>query len=393
LRERWSLARISGQESFVLSTPSVELAITVTGGQLAPVTFFPQSPNPLKPYAIAPWSEEPLPPNTPPVIAGLRGDFFCSAFGANEEPHQGRHLPLHGETANGKWQGIAHGESKAGVWMRLGIDLPTQGGRCEATTALVNEHSLVYQRHDFSGLTGPINPGHHATLTVPDIPRAARLSFSELMFAHTYLESLEHAVPQGASYLKPNIEIKDLRCVPCRDGSNSDLTCYPDRHGFDDIAIVCAVPRLSLAWSAITVPTEAYVWFALRNAAQLASTLLWFSNGGRCDAPWNARHRNVLGVEDMTGFFHVGLAASVRKNLLNERGVRTFLEPGADGRLSIPYIQGIARIPPNFDCVMDIESVPASDEIVLRAQSGAVVRTACHVAFLRTGQLPALELR
>jgi len=384
------VARIAGQESYLLTTRSVELAITVNGGHLAPVMFYPGTSHPVRPYAIAPWAEEPTAASTPPVLATLRGDFFCSAFGANEEPHRGQRLPLHGETANNQWEGIAQGETKAGAWMQLGMDLPLQGGRCEATTALLAEHSIVYQRHDFSGLTGPINPGHHATLALPDVPGAARLSFSNLKFAHTYLEPLEHAPTVGASLLAPNTEIKDLCSVLCSDSSMTDLTRYPARRGYEDLAIVCADANLPFAWSAMTVPEEGYAWVALRNPTQLASTLLWFSNGGRYYPPWNGRHVNVVGIEDMTGFFHVGLAASCRPNLLNEHGVKTYLDAGADGRLSIPYIQGVVRIRPHFDCVVDV--VPVRGGVVLYADSGSFAFARCDLDFLRTGQLPGLQL-
>ena len=65
---------------------------------LGPVAFFPQDPVPIRPYAIAPWAEESLPADTPPLIAALRGDFFCSAFGANDEAIRGCRLPLHGSS-------------------------------------------------------------------------------------------------------------------------------------------------------------------------------------------------------------------------------------------------------------------------------------------------------
>lgn len=389
---RLPVARIAGQDSFLLTTRLVELAITVTGGQLAPVTFFPGTSNPIRPYAIAPWAEEPIPASTPPVLATLRGDFFCSAFGGNDEPVRGQRLPLHGETANNPWEGIAQGETYAGAWLRLGIDLPLQGGRCQATTALLADHSVVYQRHDFTGLTGALNPGHHATLKLPDVPGSARLSFSSARFAHTYLEPLEHAANNSASALAPNVEIKDLRRARCADSSVTDLTSYPARRGFEDLAVVCADPTLPFAWSAVTVAEEGYAWFALRNPQQLASTLLWFSNGGRGYSPWSGRHVNVLGVEDMTAFFHVGLAASSRPNLLSAHGIRTYLDPGAKGRLSIPYIQGVTPIPAGFDCVADIGVDQGSDNLVLHAESGAVARTRCHLDFLRTGRLPGLDL-
>src|ERR1700722_19051619 len=157
-------ARIRGQDSFLLNSSVVKLAITCAGGMLGPVTFFPHDSRPIEPYAIAPWAEEELPTETSTMITALRGDWFCSAFGENIEPWSGQHLPPHGETANGTWRGMERVTTKAGSGLRLAIDLPLQGGHVESMTALLADHPVVYQRHDLSGLTGPCNPGHHATL-------------------------------------------------------------------------------------------------------------------------------------------------------------------------------------------------------------------------------------
>jgi hypothetical protein len=94
----------------------------------------------------------------------------------------------------------------------------------------------------------------------------------------------------------------------------------------------------------------------------------------------------------MTGFFHAGLAVSCRPNLLSERGVRTCLEPDAEGGLSIPYIQGVARVPVGFDRVATIESRPDDGSVLIRADSGAMVEVRCETAFLRTGTLSDLEV-
>lgn len=388
----WPTTRIQGQESFLLSTRSAELALTVAGGMLGPVTFFPQDRIPIRPYAIAPWAQEPLPVSAPPVIAALRGDWFCSAFGENAEPHGGRQLPPHGETANRDWRCIDRGESSAGCWLRLAVDLPLQGGRCEATTALLSDQSVVYQRHDLTGLSGPINPGHHATLAFPDIDRAGRLSFSRFTHARTYFEPTERPENRGYSWLKPDSSIADLRAAPCIDGSTTDLCRYPARRGFEDIAILCTDPTIEFGWSAVTFPEQGFVWFALRDPKQLNCTLLWFSNGGRHFPPWNGRHVNVMGIEDITGFFHVGLAASCRPNLLTERGIRTCLEPGAERRSSIPYIQGVARIPAGFDQVATIRPEQHGGGISLVAESGLVASVRCQTDFLQTGTLQGLEL-
>src|SRR5688572_21474539 len=183
----FKITRVRAQESFLLQTRDVKLAVTRTGGMLGPVESFPGDA-PIQPYAVAPWADEPLPPNVPPMLAALRGDWFCSAFGENADYYRGRQLPPHGETANRDWHLVAQDETSAGCWMRLGVELPLQDGRCEATTALASGHSVVYQRHDLVGLTAPINPGHHATLAFPDIPGAGRLSFSRFVHAQTYSE-------------------------------------------------------------------------------------------------------------------------------------------------------------------------------------------------------------
>jgi hypothetical protein len=321
------------------------------------------------------------------MIAGLRGDWFCSAFGENSEPYAGRRLPPHGETANLTWNEVTRGRSAAGCWMQLGVDLPEQGGRCDATTSLLNEQSVVYQRHVFTGLTGPINPGHHATLAFPDTEGAGRLSFSRFVGAWTYFEPTERPENRGYSWLKPNVRISDMRRVPCIDGSTTDLCRYPARRGYEDIAIVCADPALAFAWSAVTFPEQGFVWFALRDPKQLASTLLWFSNGGRHFAPWNGRHLNVLGIEDVTAFFHVGLAASCRPNQLNSFGIPTVLQPDTHGRLSVNYIQGVARIPTGFDCVAALEPQSKCDSITLVADSGVRAAVGCQWRFLETGAL------
>lgn len=386
-------ATIHGQDSFLLQTRDVELAVTRTGAMLGPVTFFPKSEAPIRPYAVAPWAEETLDPDTPPMLRALRGDWFCSAFGENSELYAGERLPPHGETANLDWSEIDRGETRDGCWLRLAVNLPLQGGTCQATTALLANQSVVYQRHDLQGLTGPINPGHHATLAFPDKDGAGRLSFSALIHAQTYFEPTARPEDRGYSWLRPDAEISNLREVPCVDGSHTDLSRYPARRGFEDIAILCADPTQEFAWSAVTFPEQRFVWFALRDPKQLASTLLWFSNGGRHFPPWNGRHINVMGIEDITGFFHVGRAASCRDNFLNQRGVATCLRPDAYGQLSISYIQGVAHIPPDFDCVADIEGHWRDNNIVLRAESGAAVAVACHLDFLRMGTLPGLKIQ
>jgi hypothetical protein len=385
----WPTARIRGQESFLLKSNTVDLAVTQMGGMLGPVTFFPQDPCPIEPYAIAPWAEETLPPGTPSMLETLRGDWFCSAFGENLEVYEGagRRLPPHGETANGRWSPLAGAETSRGSWLKLGMDLSLQGGRCVSTTALLADQSVVYQLHELSSLSAPCNPGHHATLAFPDSLGAGYLSFSPFMHARTYFEATERPENGGYSLLRPDVEFANLRAVPCIDGTMTDLTRYPARRGFEDIAILCADPDLEFAWSSVTFAEKGYVWFSIRDPEQLSCTLLWFSNGGRHSPPWSGRHVNVMGIEDVTAFFHVGVAASCRANSLSMSGIRTHLLPDAGGRLSIPYIQGVSRIPAGFDRVANIEPQPQQDRIRLIAESGVTAELCCNIDFLHTHHL------
>lgn len=378
---------ITGQESYILRSDCVEAAVTRQCAMLAPVTFC-RDTSPVQPYAIAPWAEETIGDDMPPLITTLRGDFICSAFGGNDDPVDGRQLPPHGETANCEWTLKNFESNDAGECLSLSLDMPIQGGRCDAEIALVNGHNVVYGRHAFSGVEGPINPGHHATLRFPDREGAARLSFSRHVLAHTFVAPTESPVDRGYSWLRPDTQISDLADVPCIDGSTSDLTRYPARRGFEDIAIICADPSLDVAWSAVTFADEGYIWFSLRDPKRLPSTLLWMSNGGRHYEPWNGRHINTMGVEDMTGFYHIGLAASADDNALSDRGIVTCHRPAPGETLTVPYIQGVASAPGGFDRVADI--LIGDNEITLIAESGVEQTIACCASFVKTGELAGL---
>lgn len=373
----------AGQPSYVLSTTNMEAYITKQAGMLAPVTFCKDS-SPIQPYSVAPWAEETLSQDTPPIIKCLRGDFICSTFGGNDEPFNGKKLPIHGETANNEWSVVAQESNKQSSVLRTSMDLTVQGGRCDAVTVILEGQNVVYQRHDFSGIDGPINPGHHATLLFPDKPGCGALSFSRHIYSHTFVDNVNNPEIGERSFLKPDSQITDLTAVPALDGSTTDTTSFPARRGFEDIAIVCADPTLELAWSAVAIPSAGYAWFSLRNPKLLPSTVLWMSNGGRDFAPWNGRHINVMGIEDITGFFHKGLAASARENMLNKKGIVTCHRITSAETLRVPYIQGVARIPRNFDRVASI--TPDNDnEISLTSLSGSSVRIPCKWNFTSSG--------
>jgi hypothetical protein len=102
---------------------------------------------------------------------------------------------------------------------------------------------------------------------------------------------------------------------------------------------------------------------------------MWFSNGGRHYAPWNGRHVNVLGLEEVTSYFHTGLAESAADNPLSMSGHATVLQLDPKTPTQVNYIMGAAPIPRGFDRVKTIDQ--ENGGVVLTSDSGK--RAIAHV--------------
>jgi hypothetical protein len=365
------------QPSWRLANDDVEAFVTCRGGHLAPVTFQTEN-GPVQPFAIAPWHGEPLPKDSPGVLRPLRGDFFCAPFGGNARSWRGEKHPVHGETAEGAWKLRARESDGANLVAELKTRV--RPGRVVKRISLHPGETNVYLRHEFHGMSGPMSFGHHATLKFPDEPGSGRIALSPWRFAQTCPEAFEDPALGGYQALKIGAPFRDLRRVPLAAGGTTDLTRYPARAGFEDLVLLAARADTPYAWTAVTFPAERHVWFALKDPRVLASTVLWHSNGGRHYAPWSSRHRAVLGLEEVTSNFHLGLAESAAPNALSRRGIPTTRRLDPHRPLAVPYIMGVAAVPRGFDTVARVDF--RGDHIVLRAASGKTVHHAVDLAFL-----------
>jgi len=374
------LEPVFGQPSYAISTDRVSAAVTRTGGHLAPVTF-KLGRRSIQPFAIAPWWNEKPAPSMPPLLRVLRGDFFCLPFGGNGTVHAGESHPPHGETANSRWRFGDCTSTGDEITLQLTLDTAIRPGHVRKRITLVRGHTAIYQEHLISGMSGPMSMGHHATLKFPDEPGAGRISTSACMHRQVLVEPMERPEQRGYSLLKPGAVFSDLTSVPTLTGEPADLSRYPARRGFEDLVLLAADPKLAVAWSAVAFPAQGYVWFSLRDPQVLASTVLWISNGGRHFPPWNGRHVNVMGIEDVTACFHLGLAESAAPNVLSKLGVKTHLSLKARQPLAVKYIMGLAAIPKTFDRVRDILIDPQG--VTLVSDSDIAVSTPIHTGFLR----------
>lgn len=358
-----------GAPSWRVASDSVEAWITQCGGHLAPVTFHTAHGD-IQPFALAPWAEESLPADTPDLLKTLRGDFFCAPFGGNAESWHGERHPPHGETASGKWTGakvmsFAAGRHQFSAKMKLRV----RSGRAAKCIELRDGETNVYSRHTLSDMIGPMSLGHHAMLQCGSASAGAgRISLSPFRGGRVCPLPFEDPGLGGYSSLKTGARFRCLENVPLSSGSPTDLSIYPAREGFDDLVMLDTKSNHLPAWSTVTFANCGYLWFSLRDTAVLNSTILWFSHGGRHYAPWNGRHRGVLGVEDVTGNFHFGLAESADQNPRAEQGIPTSLRLTRRQPTEVNYIMGIVPIPADFDRVKAIRFTTGG--IVLRSHSG-----------------------
>ena len=380
------LETVLGQPSWSFGSGRVRATLTRLGGHLAPVTFTLKSGRTVQPFAVAPWAEQTLPPEFPDLLRALRGDFFCCPFGGNGAPWRGERHPPHGETANRTWSLVSLERDKGRSTLHARLRTRVRKGQVDKFLTLVDDHAAVYSCHVISGMQGPMSVGHHALLKLP-----ARTGgvVSTSRFEHGQVLPSAFESPEGGGYqsLRPGAVFRSLKRVPRLEGTFADLTVFPARPGYDDLVLLAAPARLRLAWSAVTFKEPRYVWFALRDPRSLRSTLLWMSNGGRHYSPWNGRHTGVLGVEDVTANFHLGLAESAGSNPLRRRGIATTLPLRRARSTTVRYIMGVAAVPAGFDRVAAIR--PVADGVELVAKNRLRSRARIDLGFLDAGPHPA----
>jgi hypothetical protein len=373
---------VLGQESWLLASDQVQLAVTEAGGHMAPVTFFRGTPAQVQPYYLNPWRGT---KTGLPLLDVLRGDFFCLPFGAGNRYRDEDHPP-HGETANSKWSFVERRIDGGRGSLVLCLSVKARPGTVVKTIWLLAGHNAVYLRHELAGFSGRMCFSHHAILEVPEAPGSLRLSTSP--FRLGMVAPRADLTNAGNEYysLQPGARFVGLDRVPAiwKDSPFEDCSAFPRRYGFMDLAAVYARAGGLPSWVAVVLPSRGYLWYALKDAAVLPQLLLWMDNGGRHAHPWNGRNR-CLGLEDGCAFFGEGLAASARANALTRQGIPTAVLLSPRRPTAIHHIQGVVRVPAGFDRVKSVAFAPRRATFI--AASGKKVSTAVHWEFLRTGRL------
>lgn len=298
------------------------------------------------PFHRAPWADDPEPPDgtaDAPHLARISGDFFCAPFAAADvEP-----APPHGWPANAPWTPLDTVAVPGGTTARFELTRRVMGARLVKELTVRDGHPFLYQRHVFEGGEGRLPVANHAMVR---LPAGGRLATSPKRYAETPPTPLERDPARGRSALAYPARSADLGRFPTAAGGTVDLRAYPIGDAHEDFVMLVEAEGARLGWTAVT-REEGDAALFLKNAGRLPATMLWYSNGGRDYAPWNGRHRHVLGVEDGCTYSLHGHAASITENPLFREGVPTAIRLDPTGRVDVRHVIGALPLPAGFGAV------------------------------------------
>lgn len=301
-------------DHFTLSAKGISVTLDLAVGHLVELAV-ERDGRTVKPLHRAPWIEETLPDGISPGLARLSGDFLCAPFSASDVEA----APAHGWTANSDWVAVKSGPIEGGFRASFRLKRKVMGASVTKVLTLRDEHAFLYQEHLFSGGSGAISMAHHVMTAMAD---GGKLACSAKRFAMSTPDPLEPDPERGRYGLLYPGRSSSLSAFPTADGDTANLLDYPLGDGEEDFVTLVERYGTGLGWTALSRNAEQDVVLTLKNRWTFPVTMLWYSNGGRDYAPWNGRHRGVLGIEDGRAS-PLGHAASIGENALRKADIDT----------------------------------------------------------------------
>ena len=307
------------------------VTVEALGGMIGATSFVLPDGRQVSPLHIAPWFADPLDPEVPGVLRGLRGEWPCVPFGADAP----RNLPPgwagDGETFAGAEE--PHGPSSNETWEFVG-----QGGDA------INLRCVYPEGHPISVLHRSVRPDPAAaaldiTLRV-EARRACRLPIGLHPTLRLPMTGLAELVPpafamgwvfplqfEPSSQLLPGANFRSLEAVPALSGGMLSIKHLPLAGQTEELVQLSAVDGDFV----LRYPGEGFQVRLSWNTAHFPSVTLWVSNRGRSYAPWNGRHL-ALGIEPICSAFDLGPAVSCGANPIAASGTATAMDfaPGRD---------------------------------------------------------------
>lgn len=319
------------------------LTVSSLGAMLGPVLFKLDDGREVSPLHSAPWLDRStetksrswqsnMPTDAPPLLRELHGEWPCIPFGAasaeglqNGWGVKDDIAPVypHGLPANAHWdlKKISDTEVVARFDTRLIQGSTTQRSINSNFTGQLERRISVKQgiaRVDLSlAITSTVDTslpiGLHPVLRLPTTPGGAMLQ------VENYKEVWSYPGDTGGMRRVPaGVRTPTLNRLIDTAGDELDATALPFASNSEDLLLLTDCEgQVSLLDHKTQISTTLQ-W----NAADLPHLLLWISNRGRLDAPWNGQHL-ALGIEPVCAAFDLGVACSRSANPLNSEGHAT----------------------------------------------------------------------
>lgn len=307
-----------------LDWPRGALEVQPLGGMIGPLRFKLENGRDLSIFAVAPWSDEAIPSDAPAIpghLKRLRGAFPCLPFGMASEPRAPapawRGMPFteqpdppHGFCANEDWRIVATSDAN----LSLRYDYPIG-------------HAIASIRQEIC--PDPAAPVVDIAVEVT-ARRAVRLPFGQ----HFILRLDENVALEppdfelGLTYpaivepdlmlTAPGREFGALTAVPAAGGGTADLTRLRLGRPFEDVVQLCGMRGPVTAIDRAAGAGVRIEW----DRTVLPSCLLWMSNKGLSDYPWQRRFTG-LGIEPLAAAFDFSTVVSNAANPIAKRNIAT----------------------------------------------------------------------
>jgi len=316
------------------------LRLRADGGMLGPGEFTLPGIGRISPLTCPEWHQRPDADDLVPVIRHLCGDFMCAPFGA----------PKLFETLPGHWRKGAgsgmpedpwfHGYPANSPWdIAVDADDPTR-----ATMTI-----LPPEPHPLSRLTRRVSllpdaPGYRVELRIT-ARRDVRFPLSQHPCFHMPAEpgAMRVEIPnagRGWTYPIPFIpnnapvavdaRFDTMNAVPRVDGGVMDLSHLPPPERFEALLQIPAPDgEMRLIYE-----QAGYAMRFSYDADLLPSLVIWISNQGRDEAPFDGKFRTI-GIEAVAGAFDLGpMVSNSPDNPIAREGIATTVSLGAGQELS-----------------------------------------------------------
>lgn len=358
-----------------IETDGIRAVIDLRAGHVRSLEIV-QAGRTIQPLHTAPWVDDPAIVGDSGIPANLRflsGDFFCAPFAVSDLDDG----PPHGWPANSPWKMTSSDRLDGCSTARYELERAILGARLVKELTLRAGHPFLYERHIFIGGEGVVPVANHG-MTRFDAP--GRICFSPKLFGETPATSLEPDPARGRSRLAYPAHFTDITRAPTADGGAVDLTRYPFAEGHEDFVALVEDPSNPLGWAAALRPGQGDIFLSLKSPKDYPITMMWFSNGGRDYAPWNGRHRGVLGLEEGRTYGGHGHKASIAENAWTRRGIATALQLVPKGEIEVRNVIGGIALPGGWTGITSITAEPS--RLRLTGAEGRTVAVRFDGAFL-----------